>query len=185
LSKADLSLLIAAAHKRGKLTVVHVSTASGAHDAIDAGADALVHIFADKAPDAGFGKFVAAHHAFVAPTLSVNESTTGVASGASLSTDKYLAPYLAADEIKNLKASFPLRTTATVNMANAFEAVRQLKAAGVPILAGTDAPNPGTAHGASMHRELELLVKSGLTPPEALAAATSVPAKQFGLEDRG
>jgi imidazolonepropionase-like amidohydrolase len=185
LSKADLALLVAAAHKRGKLAVVHVSTASGAHDAIDAGADALVHIFADKAPEASFGKFVAAHHAFVAPTLSVNESTTGVASGASLITDKYLAPYLDADEIKNLKASFPLRTTATVNMANAFEAVRQLKAAGVPILAGTDAPNPGTAHGVSMHRELELLVEAGLTPTEALAAATSAPAKQFKLDDRG
>ena len=37
------------------------------------------------------------------------------------------------------------------------------------MLAGTDAPNPGTAHGASMHRELELLVKAGLTPVEALA----------------
>jgi imidazolonepropionase-like amidohydrolase len=185
LSKADLGLLIDAAHKRGKLAVVHVSTASGAHDAIDAGADALVHIFADKTPDADFGKFVAAHHAFVAPTLSVNESTTGVASGASLITDKYLAPFLDADEIKNLNGSFPLRTTATVNIANAFEAVRQLKAAGVPILAGTDAPNPGTAHGASMHRELELLVKAGLTPAEALAAATSAPAKEFKLDDRG
>ena len=55
----------------------------------------------------------------------------------------------------------------------------------MPILAGTDAPNPGTAHGASIHRELELLVQAGLSPAEALAAATSTPARIFGLKDRG
>ena len=65
------------------------------------------------------------------------------------------------------------------------ETVRRLKAAGVPILAGTDAINPGTAHGASIHRELELLVAAGLSPSEALAAATSVPAASFGLSGRG
>src|SRR5690606_30882891 len=49
---------------------------------------------------------------------------------------------------------------------------------------GTDAPNPGTAFGASMHRELVLLTEAGLTPEEALSAATSVNATVFGLEDR-
>ena len=53
------------------------------------------------------------------------------------------------------------------------------------ILAGTDAPAPGLAHGPSLHRELELLVRSGLTPLEALAAATSEPARIFGFHDRG
>ena len=66
-----------------------------------------------------------------------------------------------------------------------FEIVRQLKASGVRILAGTDVPNPGTAHGASLHSELELLVRAGLTPAESLAAATSQPAGVFGLSDRG
>ncbi|HEV7426020.1 MAG TPA: amidohydrolase family protein [Thermoanaerobaculia bacterium] len=183
LSKNDLTALIAAAHKRGKLAVVHISTLAGAREAIDAGADALVHIFADVMPDAGFGAFVAAHHAFVVPTLTVNESTTGVGSGTSLITDAHLAPYLTADEATSLKTSFPKGTNLSLTNANA--AVQQLKKAGVPILAGTDAPNPGTAHGASMHRELELLVKSGLTPIEALTAATSVAAKEFKLNDRG
>src|SRR4051812_49319962 len=36
-----------------------------------------------------------------------------------------------------------------------------------------------------MHRELELLVKAGLTPVEALRAATSVPARTFSLSNRG
>ena len=183
LSKSDLTSLIAAAHKRGKMAVVHISTLAGARDAIDAGTDALVHIFADKTPDAGFGAFVAAHHAFVVPTLTVNESTTGVGSGTSLTTDAHLAPYLNADEMTNLKTSFP--KAKSLSLDNAYAAVRQLKAAGVPILAGTDSPNPGTAHGASLHRELELLVKSGLAPIEALTAATSLPAKEFKLNDRG
>ena len=67
----------------------------------------------------------------------------------------------------------------------AYDTVRQLVAAGVPVLAGSDAPNPGTAHGVSLHRELELLVQAGLTPEQALAAATSAPAKAFHLKDRG
>jgi hypothetical protein len=63
--------------------------------------------------------------------------------------------------------------------------LKQLKAAGVPMLAGTDVPNPGTVQGASLHEELELLVEAGLTPTEALIAATSTPAKVFHLTDRG
>jgi amidohydrolase family protein len=53
------------------------------------------------------------------------------------------------------------------------------------ILAGTDALNPMVVHGVSLHRELELLVRAGLTPLQALAAATSMPAARFGLADRG
>lgn len=44
--------------------------------------------------------------------------------------------------------------------------------AGVPLLAGTDAPEPYCPPGLSLHQELELLVESGLTPTAALQAAT-------------
>ena len=55
----------------------------------------------------------------------------------------------------------------------------------MPILAGTDSPVPTQTFGASLHGELALLVDVGLTPFQALATATSVPARTFGLSDRG
>jgi imidazolonepropionase-like amidohydrolase len=60
----------------------------------------------------------------------------------------------------------------------------------VDILAGSDASEPipilgGLAHGASLHHELQLLVAAGLQPGDALRAATSTPARRFGLTDRG
>lgn len=184
LDNATLKALIDAAHKRGKLTVVHIGTQKDARAAIDAGADGLAHLFADSTPAPDFAEFVAAHHAFVVPTLDVLESVSGTPSGESLAADSRLAPYLTGDNIDNLKRAFP-KFPATLSEKYAEQTVAQLKAAHVPVLAGTDAPNPGTAHGVSIHRELELLVRSGLTPTEALTAATSVPATAFHLDDRG
>jgi amidohydrolase family protein len=43
---------------------------------------------------------------------------------------------------------------------------------GIPLLAGTDSPEPLVPPGAALHQELEMLVESGLSPAAALAAAT-------------
>ena len=53
----------------------------------------------------------------------------------------------------------------------------------VKILAGSDAPNPNAYPGFSLHDELEFLVAAGLTPIEALRAATVSPAEFFGKLD--
>lgn len=184
LSMETIKALIEAAHKRSKLVVVHISTQEDAKAVIQAGADGLAHLFTDSAPDPDFASIAAAHHVFVVPTLTVLESVGSVASGASLTTDARLEPYLTGDDTSNLKQSFP-NLPPTISEKYAEQTVAHLKAAHVPVLAGTDAPNPGTAHGVSIHRELELLVRSGLTPVEALTAATSAPAVAFHLEDRG
>lgn len=184
LNRETTKAIIAAAHARAKLAVVHVSKQKDAHNVIEDGADGLAHLFTDTPPDPGFAAFVAAHHAFVVPTLAVLEGLDGIPGGESLANDSRLAPYLTSNDISNLKKKFPAyQTTATVK--NAENTIPQLKAAHVPILAGTDSPNPGTSHGVSVHRELELLVHAGLTPQEALASATSVPAAAFHLDDRG
>ena len=185
IDKATMKAVIDAAHKRGKLAVVHIGDLAGARDAIESGADGLVHLFVDTPSDAAFIELASKHHAFVIPTLSVLASVTGSGSGALLVSDPKLSPWIGQSAATNLKASFPRRAGSVARYANAVETVRALKAAGVPILAGTDAPNPGTWHGVSMHGKLQLLVEAGLSPPEALAAATSVPAAKFRLADRG
>ena len=57
--------------------------------------------------------------------------------------------------------------------------------AGTTLLAGTDPPNATAVHGVSLHRKLELLVACGLSPAQALAAATKSTADVFHLNDRG
>jgi cytosine/adenosine deaminase-related metal-dependent hydrolase len=64
--------------------------------------------------------------------------------------------------------------------------VRACKAAGVPIVAGTDTLTSGVIAGFSLHEELALLVAAGLTPREALDAATRQPCVWLGVDsDRG
>src|SRR5260370_40555559 len=62
--------------------------------------------------------------------------------------------------------------------------MRGLLAENATILAGPDSPVPGTTYGASLHEELALYVNLGMAEESALAAATSRPARVFGLKDR-
>ena len=184
LDAATVAALVKAAHARKLLAVVHIGTQADARTALDAGADGLAHLFIDSAPAPDFASFVAAHHAFVIPTLGVLTAMCEDANSTALSGDARIAPYLDDADLAQLGRTFPRRMPAA-HCGWALATVKQLDAASVPILAGTDALNPGVVHGASLHRELELLVEAGLTPEKAHAAATSLPAARFGLADRG
>jgi imidazolonepropionase-like amidohydrolase len=69
--------------------------------------------------------------------------------------------------------------TADAIFGTALEVIGALHRAGVPIVAGTDQAVPGH----SLHRELELYVKAGMTPMQALRSATRVPARAMKLDD--
>jgi hypothetical protein len=61
--------------------------------------------------------------------------------------------------------------------------VGEMQRSGVEVLAGTDCLNPYCFPGFSLHDELALLVEAGLTPMEALQAATRNAARYLGLAD--
>jgi imidazolonepropionase-like amidohydrolase len=66
-----------------------------------------------------------------------------------------------------------------------LELVRVYEEEGVPLLAGSDLPNPWVVPGAGLHRELELLVSAGLSPLRVLTIATGSAAAAFGWDDAG
>jgi len=185
LDAATLGAVITAAHKRHVLAVVHVSDREAARSALELGADGLVHVWSDVPADAGIVALAAEHGAFVIPTLSVIATVAGTPNPGHLDHDPALAAFMTPAEIGALGRTIPGLAARPLRRDIARQATASLAAAGVPILAGTDAPNPGTAHGISLHGELALLVQAGLTPLEALSAATARPAHAFGLDDRG
>jgi len=64
-----------------------------------------------------------------------------------------------------------------------FDLTHRLHDAGVKLLAGTDASQPFVFPGFSLHEELQLLVRSGLSPLEALRTATYNPAEYLSATD--
>ncbi len=185
LSPAQVAAAIDAAHAGKLRAVVHASKQADALHAVRSGADGLVHLFVDAPASAAFVRAAKSKGAFVVPTLSVMAGFAGADEGAELAADARLQPLLSAEQLGSLKASFPSARARPQVLPQLLASVRALHAAGVDVLAGTDAGNPGTAHGAGLHGELELLVRAGLTPSQALAAATSRTARRFALDDRG
>jgi imidazolonepropionase-like amidohydrolase len=188
LSQETVQAIVQAAHKRDALVVVHVLSEQKARQAIAAGADGLAHLFIGDEASLDFGQFAASHHVFVIPTLMILSGLSGEPQGSALLTDPHLASYIPAQQ-----QQVPLRP-ADPNRHHLYkateEAMQQLLQAQVPLLAGTDTA-PITAafgvgvYGATLHGELKLLVEAGMTPVQALAAATSVPAHTFHFSDRG
>lgn len=184
LDAATTKALIEAAHKHGKLAVVHIQTRALAENALASGANGLVHIFFDKPGDAAFAKLAKKKGVFVTPTLTVFEGYAGRPGTAGLLEAPAFKGLLSGPAVDSIKTKFGQDRTASIDN-NVKVTLTALAKAGVPILAGTDSGNPTTWYGISMHRELELLVNAGLTPTEALRAATSAPAKAYKLADRG
>jgi len=183
LSRDEVCALIKAAHEDARMTVTHAQAEWAAREAIECGTDGLAHMFPDTVADADFIALASSRHVFVLTTDAVWAGVAGLDLAAGMAADPRVAPYLSAAQKQSLlmhnekpHAEF-FRT--------ALENTRVLHEAGVALLAGTDSPNPATAHGVSLHEELQILVKAGFTPEQALRAATQLPAATFHLGGRG
>ncbi|GAA3124561.1 amidohydrolase family protein [Planomonospora alba] len=184
-----VTALVEAAHAAGLRAIAHAVTVRDALVALDAGVDGLAHVVADAGPDdpasEELAARIAAQDVFVVSTLAYFEAVTGDPAAVELVRDERIGPRLP-ERLRTAADRDPgVVPVPSDGVPNAVHAARALHRAGVPLLAGTDANVYAPLHGASMHRELLLLTLAALTPAEALAAATSVPARHFGLADRG
>ncbi len=185
LGKDMLGASIQAAHKRGKLAVVHIGDMESARDAIELGADALMHLFADQVADDALIQLMVQKKVRVVPTMAVLKGVMTDGDIDRLVADKNLTQLLTKGDQAALRRQFPRRKGMASKYETAMANVTKMHKAGIPILVGTDSANPGTSHGMSVHHELQLLVECGLTPTNALRGATSKTADLFRLKDRG
>jgi Amidohydrolase family len=197
LSPESVHTVIAAAHRHGKQVLVHADGGASVRLALDAGADALAHHPNDADPAGDITGRLATGRRFVIPTLTIPAAFAPGRRGHEGGNDDLLGhprlgPYLDARTRQIMTAPPPPPPPAApknftrvgLDFTGVLDITGRLHRAGVPLLAGTDAI-PVFGHGVGLHRELQLLMEVGLTPAEVLAAATSVPARCFGLADRG
>lgn len=187
ISTETLKAGVAEAHRLGKKVIAHAFTLEATEQAVEIGVDGLAHLFIDRPHTPQIVSAIANAGIFVIPCLVISSSLMGN-NAAALADDPRVKSKLGRPWLDTLRGTFNKYPQG--NLEQVLAGVAALRDAGVDILAGTDSSIPvpshgGVAHGVSVHHELQLLVRSGLTPIEALCAATSVPARAFGLADRG
>jgi len=160
LTVQQVNEIVAASKKGGLLSVAHVSRLEYARDIINSGVDGFVHVWRDPPASQSFLDSLADKQMFVVPTISVREK--------------------AIEYYRGKRIKFPYSTLETLQ-----KEVKRLHDAGVTVLTGTDPPNFLMDYGSSVHTELSHFVAGGLTPLEALKAATSHPNKIFQLGEIG
>ena len=189
-----LEAVVVEGHAAGVRVMVHATELETARAAVTAGADLLAHSIDDRPVDPAFLDLLAERGVPVIGTLVVYEGYAEVLGQAvALSpgearlgdpwvrrTWSELAVADLTEEVraKNAARIERLQVRGPMMAAN----LAALQAAGIPVAAGTDAGNIGTLHGPSLHRELELMHLAGLSPRDALLAATRDAARVFAAE---
>ncbi|WAL67726.1 amidohydrolase family protein [Amycolatopsis cynarae] len=159
LAPETVTALVRSAHQHGLKVIAHATTGATYRVAVEAGTDIVTHTPMNAVLSADLARMVPV----ASPTLGM---------------------------MRGMCRAFEGRSALPMDYENARESVRRLHEVGVTILAGTDAnANPfgplSRPYGETLHEELQLLVDAGLSPVEALRAATSTPVEVFGLPDRG
>jgi imidazolonepropionase-like amidohydrolase len=176
--------ICAEAHRLGMTVTGHVPAGMTIEQAVAAGMDHIAHLPIRGEADSEDVKrtiaFLRGHDTVVDPTQSWNE-LLGHAAGAPIAAFQpgvAKIPSPLNRLFSNAGAAGVDAATARDRLERGLRIVKALHDAGVPIVTGTDEGIPGH----SVHREIELYVEAGLTPMEALQAATIAPARAMKLD---
>ncbi|MFW5927518.1 MAG: amidohydrolase family protein, partial [Wenzhouxiangella sp.] len=204
---ARLELIGDAAREAGLPLIVHATELRNAKVALRAGAQMLVHSVEDELVDEEFLSLIEESGAFYAPTLTVGANWRRAVSSVTLGlkpppvddvngcvdeeTRRVMAEADALDSGRDLTRAALGRVFAGLESAGATRAIAdhnlvRVFRAGGRVVTSTDAGNPLTVHGPSIHAEMAAMQAAGIPPAEILVMSTrNGAAAMGGIEDFG
>jgi imidazolonepropionase-like amidohydrolase len=173
--------VIEEAHRQGLRVSAHVFYLDDAKDLLRAGVDMIAHSIRDRDIDDEFIKLMKARDVPYCPTLTRDVSTFVYESTPAFFKDPFFLREADPEIVAQLQDAKRQEAVAKSKSAQAYKAAlvvakRNLEKAadaGLSVVLGTDSgPQPERFQGYFEHLELEMMVESGLTPAQALRAAT-------------
>lgn len=182
------------AHKKHLRVAAHVYALADAKRLVADGVDVLAHSVRDQMVDDAFVQAMKERKVWYVPTFTVDESFFVYAERPAFMETKFfqeaagpklMTKFDAPGYAEKVKQD-PQTTQHRKDFAIAQQNLKRLFDAGVLVGFGTDSGAlPGRIPGFAEHHELELMVRAGLTPIEAITAATGESAKLLQAGDRG
>ena len=181
--------IISAARAHGIDVVVHQQGTGDMPGLLQAGVAGFLHGRLGPTLDAALAARIREAGAFLVPNLGLAELRRE-----RVADDPFLQEAVRPEVVARLAQAFDERQQAAAGSGGGGganeEALREsmghLLAAGVDVMLGTDAGAvPDHFFGYTGHRELEIFVRLGMPPADAIEAATSRPAARLGLDDMG
>jgi imidazolonepropionase-like amidohydrolase len=194
LSPTLYGAVIDAAHQRGLRVNAHVFYHSDAEQLVAADIDGLVHLVRDVEMSDALVAEIVARNIYVNANLSSPRRATQVGAPPWLASAdpmrQLLNESVAPDVIAKMEAAFRQRSPqAAVEAGKRYaileRSLAKLNAAGAKVVLGADTGVEDHLFGLAEHLELQAMVDAGMTPTQALIAATSRAAEYLQLDDRG
>jgi imidazolonepropionase-like amidohydrolase len=183
--------IIEEAHAQGLKVLVHLYALEEAKELIRRGVDGLAHSIRDHLVDEEFLTLARDRGIIALPALVGHGANLAYADGPDFLDDPAL-PLLFPDTVLEIMGSreyqegladAPNLVQTRQDYAMAAANALRMHEAGIPLGIGTDSGPPGRFQGLWEHREMELLVEAGLSPLEAIRAATLNGARFLGIQD--
>ncbi len=194
LSISQLSALVQAASEKGLMVIADQWTRNGSYDVVATGVGAIAHL-PGRAIEPATLELIVENQVHFITTLAVKETFARERPGNLAFLDHPVVRDTSLPDFDQAFRDYYNRELSAEDQAfverykTGLQASKEnaalLQKNGVMLVAGTDAPYPGVLLGEGIHRELELLVSAGLTPLEAISAATRNAAKLMKSEDWG
>jgi imidazolonepropionase-like amidohydrolase len=173
--------IIDEAHKHGIMVHAHATTLRDQKDALRAGVDVLVHMVQNVTVDGELSELIREKKPYWATVVALGDRSD-VCDG-----DPFYTQVLSAKIIVDIQAHAcrPNPNEAQRQETLKYNFMKMIDSGARLVLGADTGIRPGNAFGSGDHHELERWVQFGLTPAQAIVAATATPAEALGLKDVG